>query len=334
MPLIAEEEYRYNRLIKTFASEPEPPFESEAELEVNWGGRWGCRSDVGRLRVVLMHRPGDEVNVVDPTKFIPEIGAYGDPATGWYWRGRTPPDLPAMQAQHDRLVAALRAEQVRVEPLDGAAPGRMKSCYTRDVVIGVPGGAIVCRMGGRIRRGEELPATRTLARLGVPILRTIHGTGIVEGGSFAWINARTAVLGLSARVNEEGARQVEEVLRVHGVELLRVHLTGYRLHIDGLFLMLASDLALIHPTLLPFWFLERLGQLGVRTIEVDPEDHPFTINGLAVRPGRVIMSETSPRTLERLAKAGVEVVSLPYEAVYRGGGGIHCSTAPLARDLD
>jgi N-dimethylarginine dimethylaminohydrolase len=263
---------------------------------------------------------------------MPGIGALGDPEAGWYWRGTTPPDLPAMQAAHDRLVATLRAEQVRVEEVGEAAPGRMKSCYTRDVVIAVGGGAIVCRMGPRVRRGEELPATRALARLGVPVLRTIHGTGIVEGGSFAWVDARTAVLGLSARVNEEGARQIEEVLRVQGAELIRVHLTGYRLHIDGLFLMLDPETALINPTLLPFTFLETLKARGIRTIEVDPEDHPFTVNGLAVRPRRVIMSETSRRTLDRLDAAGIEVVPLPFEPMYRGGGGIHCSTAPLARD--
>ena len=46
----------------------------------------------------------------------------------------------------------------------------MKSCYTRDAVAAVGGGAIVMRLGPRIRRGEELPVTRTLARLGCPIL--------------------------------------------------------------------------------------------------------------------------------------------------------------------
>ncbi|PYO57393.1 MAG: hypothetical protein DMD83_09450 [Candidatus Rokuibacteriota bacterium] len=62
-----------------------------------------------------------------------------------------------------------------------------------------------------------------------------------------------------------------------------------------------------------------------------PDDHAFTINGLAVRPGRVIMSQTSGHTLDRLAKEGIEVLSLDFDAVYRGGG-IHCSTAPLVRD--
>jgi N-dimethylarginine dimethylaminohydrolase len=166
----------------------------------------------------------------------------------------------------------------------------------------------------------------------MPILRTIHGTGVLEGGSFAWLDRRTAVVGLGTRVNDEGARQLEEVLRAQGVELLRVQLPGYRQHVDGVFVMVDVDLALVNPSLIPYPLLEKLDQLKIRTIDLHPDDHPFTVNCLAVRPSRVLMSETSGHTLDRLAKAGVEVIPLEFDAVYRGGGGIHCSTAPLARD--
>lgn len=333
MSIMTEGEYRYNMLIKQFPSAPEPAFETPGQQEHVWGRSWGCTNDVGRLRTVLVHRPGEELRIVNPNMRLPEIGAYGDPESGWYWRGDTVPNLEAQQAQHDALVTALQAEGVEVVHLDACAPGRMKSVYTRDSVIAVPGGAIVTRMGPPIRRGEELPVTRTLARLGMPILRTIHGTGIMEGGSFALIDEKTAVVGLSSRVNEEGARQVEDVLRVLGIALLRVHLTGYRLHIDGAFVMVDQALALINPVQLPFWFLQWLDAHGIRTVEVHPDDPVFTVNCLAVRPGRVLMSEgVSPRTMDKLAKAGVEVVPIAYDKVYLGGGGIHCSTAPLVRD--
>ena len=333
MSAMTEAEYRYNMLIKTFASAPSPAFETEAQQTAVWGRRWGCDNDVGRLRLVLMHRPGEELAIVDPSKRIEELGAYGDPETGWYWRGREIPDLATQQAQHDGLVAALHEEGVEVVFLDRCAPGRMKSVYTRDQVIAVEGGAIICRMGAPIRRGEEAPATATLARLGMPILRTIHGTGIMEGGSFAFITPKVAVVGLSSRVNEEGARQVEEVLAVLGVKLLRVHLTGYRLHIDGAFVMIDTDTAIINPVQLPFWFLEELAAMRIRTIEIHPDDPVWTINCLAVRPGRVLMADAvSPRTAERLDRAGISVRVVPYSAVYQGGGGIHCSTAPLIRD--
>ena len=333
MSIMSEGEYRYNMLIKRFPSTPEPAFETPGQQESVWGRRWGCRNDVGRLRMVLMHRPGDELRIVDPTKRLEDLGAFGDPESGWYWRGREVPALDTLQSEHDKLVATLRAESVEVVLLDQVAPGRMKSCYTRDSVIAVDGGAIVTRMGPPIRRGEEAPVTRTLAKIGMPIVRTIHGTGILEGGSFAFINERTAVLGLSSRVNEEGARQLEDVLRVLGIELLRVHLTGYRLHIDGAFVMVDVDTAIVNPTQLPFWFLEKLKELKVRTIEVHPDDGVSTINCLAVSPGRVIMSDAvSARTLETLDRHGVTVIRLPYEAMWLGGGGIHCSTGPLVRD--
>lgn len=333
MSIMTEGEYRYNMLIKRFPSAPEPAFETPGQQELVWGRRWGCRNDVGRLRLVLMHRPGEELKVVDPTKRLDDIGAFGDPESGWYWRGHEVPALDTLQAEHDALVATLRAEGVEVVLLDRVAPGRMKSCYTRDSIIAVDGGAIVTRMGPPIRRGEEAPVTQTVTRLGMPILRTIHGTGILEGGSFAFLNERTAVVGLSSRVNEEGARQLEDVLRVQGVELIRVHLTGYRLHIDGAFVMVDVDTAIVNPTQLPFWFLEKLKELKIRTIEVHPDDGVSAINCLAVHPGRVIMSDAvSLRTLDALDRHGIAVVRLPYESMYLGGGGIHCSTAPLIRD--
>jgi N-dimethylarginine dimethylaminohydrolase len=332
MGVMSAGDYSYNRLIAAFPSLTEPAFEDPEMQAFVWGRRWGCTTDVGQLRTVLVHRPGGEVGVVDPAKYLPEIGAYGDVEAGWYWRGPEPPDLPRMQAQHDALVALLRAEGVEVVALDGASPRCPKSVSTRDAVIGVGGGAVVCRLGARVRRGEELAVTRTLGRLGMPILRTIHGTGVLEGGSFAWVTSRTAVVGLGTRANAEGVRQLEEVLRAQGVELLRVELPGYRQHIDGLLVMVDVDTALINPTLLPYALIERLRELKIRTIDIHPDDHPFTVNCLALRPGRVVMSEASGHTLDRLARAGIEVLPLPFEAVYRGGGGIHCSTAPLARD--
>ena len=167
----------------------------------------------------------------------------------------------------------------------------------------------------------------------MPILRTIHSDGLMEGGSFAWINSKTAVVGRSIRVNEEGARQLEEVLRTRGVELLRVDLFGYDIHIDGSFVMIDVDTALVRAEGLPFWFLEKLKSLGIRTLETTPEDESWIVNCLAVRPGRILMPEgASNETLDRVAKLNIEVVVLPYDRLSLTGGGLHCSTCPLSRD--
>ncbi|MEM6488398.1 MAG: arginine deiminase-related protein [Pseudomonadota bacterium] len=331
---VSEFEYRYNMTIQAFPSHAEPAFESAEQQAEVWGRPWGCGNDVGRLRLVLMHRPGPEMAILDPAKRIERLGSFGDEdGQTWYWRGDTLPDVAAQQAQHDALVQALQAEGVEVALVGEAAPGRHKQVYTRDSVIGVPGGAIVTRLGPRVRRGEERPVTQALARLGCPILRTVNGRGLMEGGSFVWLRPGLAVVGRSSRVNEEGTRQVEEVIREAGCELIRVDLTGYRLHIDGALVMVAEDVAITNPTQLPFWFLERLDALGIRQVAVHPDDAVGCLNCLAVRPGRVVMQAgLSPRTADRLDALGIEVVPVPYDLVYQGGGGIHCSTSPLIRD--
>jgi N-dimethylarginine dimethylaminohydrolase len=323
----------YNQTVKTFAAGAEPPFEDDQELLSTWGAVWGVNNDVGRIRSILMHAPGREMQVVDPAMRLPEIGSFGDPKLGWYFQSDTPPDVPLMQAQHAAFVEALRAEGIEVHFMDGDAGIRLKQCYTRDPFIMVKGGAVVCRMGARIRRGEELAVTRTLARIGVPILRTVSGTGVMEGGSFAWLDDKTCAIGVGVRVNREGALQVGEVLARQGVELLIVDLPGYDIHLDVSFLMVDRDLALINPQGLPFSFLEELARRGIRVIEIDPGDDPWIVNSLAIAPGRLIMAEgATNRTLDRLASAGVTWTTLPYAAMHKNGGGMHCSTTPLRRD--
>jgi len=323
----------YNQTIKMFAADASPPFEAESELSRNWGKVWGIDNDVGQVRSILVHRPGPEMQIVDAKKRIAEIGSFGDVEKGWYFQSDTPPDIPAMQSQHDAMVKAFEAAGIEVYHVEGVDNTRLKSCYTRDPLIMVKGGAIVCRMGARIRRGEELAITRTLAKIGIPILRTISGTGIMEGGSFAWLNSKTCAIGVGVRVNRDGAEQVGEVLKRQGVELLIVDLPGYDIHLDVSFLMIDKDLALINPFGLPYSFLEELKARGIRTIEIDPADDSWIVNSLAIAPGKMVMpAGATNRTLDRLAQHGVSWVTVPYAAMHKNGGGIHCSTTPLRRD--
>ncbi len=323
----------YNETVRMFATPGDPPFEDPAELTRHWGRVWGLDNDVGRIRAILLHRPGPEMAVVDPSKRIESIGSFGDIEEGWYFQSDTVPPVAEMQAQHDALTAALEAAGVEVHHVKGVTGGRLKSCYTRDPLIMVKGGAIVSRMGTRIRRGEELAITRTLAEIGVPILRTISGTGLLEGGSFAWLNAKTAAIGVGVRVNREGAAQVAEVLQRQGVDLIVVDLVGYDIHLDVSFLMIDRDLALVNPFGLPYVFLEQLKALGIRTIEISPADNSWIVNSLAIAPGELLMPEgATNRTLDELARHEVRWTIIPFAAMQLNGGGIHCSTTPLIRD--
>jgi N-dimethylarginine dimethylaminohydrolase len=314
-----------------FPPQAEPPFESGEELERVWGARWGANSEVGRLRAVLMRRPGAELERIDAARWDPDMGALVDADEGWYWESEDPPDLDLVAEQYDYLVALLEREGVTVYFAEPAETRLSKAMYMRDPLLTVPGGAILGRLAPRMRRGEEPSVARALSATGVPILRTITGTGLVEGGSFAKLTPTVAAFGTSIRCNDEGARQLEEALRPLGIEVVVVPLSGFSIHLDGAFGMVDVDKALVDPQGLPYSFLERLAELRIETIWCHPEER-WAINSLVLEPGRVLMCEGHARTAERLEARGIEVITIPYDEIQKNGGGIHCSTMELIRD--
>jgi hypothetical protein len=174
MPSSHDDSQRYEMTIKMFGAQSEPTFETPEQQRAVWGRPWGCDSDVGRLRVVLMHRPDSELEVVDPDKRIESIGTFGDLEEGWYWQSDTIPPISEMQAQHDALVEILRAEGVEVVFLEGVSGGRLKSCYTRDSAIAIKGGATD-------RRGVADPGRRAHPRR-LEWLRHPHRRQLRHGG--------------------------------------------------------------------------------------------------------------------------------------------------------
>lgn len=323
----------YTNLHRRIPGEPEPAFEDPPMLEKVWGRKWGINNDVGVLRLALVCRPGKEWEpMMSGGEYVEDTLALIGSDNMWYWRDREHPDLDKVQSQHDGLTKALEDEGVELVYLEEPVPNMTKSVFTRDPAIIVPGGAILCRMGVSYRRGEELPFMRILARIGMPILHTIHSTGLMEGGSFLWLNPKTAVISVGQRSNTEGARQLGEVLNTLGVELICVDNMGYGLHIDGSMVMIDVDKALIFEEDLPWWFLMRLKEEGIQRILADSRDGGMGVNCLAVRPGRVIISSHASYTADLLDRAGIEVVTVDYSEIHKSGGGIHCSTLPLIRE--
>ena len=330
MKLTTQQRHALQRM---FGCAPLPEHEDPGQLAAFWGRRWGCSDDVSQLKLVLLGRPAEDDAVFDDGQLDEATGATVDPDRLWYFYDDDRPDVEAMKRQHDGLAAVLRDEGVTVEYVETPRDGRcLNALFVRDTAVCVRGGAIISRMGPLMRRGEEQRIAAKMAALGVPILRTIHGSGTFEGGSFVLLDAKHAAVGQSCRVNPEGCRQLSETLSVIGLETIVVPLTGYSLHLDGALNMVDHGTCVAKPWELPYWFLERLGELGIRVIAADPADDYLCVNLVTVRPGRVVMAKGSERTADNLAKAGVEVVMIEFDEIKKGGGGVHCATLPLVRE--
>jgi N-dimethylarginine dimethylaminohydrolase len=316
---------------RVYPSMPLPPFDAPAELTSVWGRPWGAVDDVGPLKMVLVRSPGSEFEEMKNGRFDEQLGLLVDSEGRWYSNSTEPPNVERVRAQHAGLVDALRADGVEVVFAEELFPPLFNGVFMRDPLVTVRGGAVIGRLAARQRRGEEASVLRALASVGMPVLRTISGGGTLEGGSFIKISPDVAAYGLSARCNEEGADQLEEILRRLGIELIKVPLPGFSIHLDGHLAMLDRDKALVDGEGLPHWFMTRLQAMGIQLLWRHPEEH-WSVNGIVTRPGRVLMSDSSPRTQQLLEEHGIEVVSIPYDEVQKFCGGVHCSTMELIRE--
>ncbi|MFW5897194.1 MAG: arginine deiminase family protein, partial [Bacillota bacterium] len=138
------------------------------------------------------------------------------------------------------------------------------------------------------------------------------------------------------RSNRAGIRQIEEVLRPQGVEeFIRFALPYGQAHIDGLFNFADRDLICFFPWQVPFEVVDRLRRRGFRLVEVaDPVEAKVSMatNFIALEPAKIVMPTGNPRTRAALEGEGVEVIEIDVSELQKGWGGIHCMTAPLARD--
>lgn len=329
----------YHVVLERIHTKASPAFE-EAEMQRRvWGRRWGIYNDVGTIKTILMHRPGDELKQISADKYDPSIDALIDDNAQWYFRSDQGPDIQGMQAEHDALVKIMTDNSVDVVYTD-CSPKNVNAMFTRDMGMVVNGGIIISRMGpvgrefGTGRRGEEAYITKKVAEIGMPILHTIHGEGVMEGGSFCYLTEKVAAIALSKRDNKNAAMQVKNVLDVQGTELIEVPLVGFSMHLDGAIVMTGHDKAIVNVERLPYWFIDKLHELGIEPIYADHRDAKLAVNCIALKPGKIIMDELAPWSAEKLVARGVEVITTPYKECRKHGGGIHCSTLPLVRERD
>ena len=316
-----------------FVAEPSPPFNDPRKQREYWGRSWGVNSEYGALRAVYMHRPGNELKAVRNESYVPALNAFVDKSLRYYWTGSALPDIPRLQAEHDAFADLLRSHGAEVVYSRNSPEHLTKTLNTRDVAVALPGGVAVMRMASSMRRGEEQVATRSLTAFGVPILRTLNGSAVAEGGNVMFLDEKHAAVGVSIRTNREGIRQLKEEFEIAGVELYVVTCPGYQLfHIDCMMAVVAAKTALVDRTHLPYDFLMHLEKLGFSLIDACPEEGEFAINGLTLSPGVFAMIAGFDKTAEVLTKSGITVIPVDWTESMKNGGGLHCASCPLIRE--
>lgn len=248
------------------------------------------------------------------------------------------PDFARAVDEYDRWVDLLKGFNIELHFLPKQEGVGLDSLYTRDASIVCKKGIILCNMGKAERRNEPRAQEATFRALGVPIHGAITGNGQVEGGDVAWLDAHTLAIARGYRTNDEGIRQVKELMGDCINEMIIVPLPHWRgandvFHLMSFLSPIDTDLALVYSPLMPVPFRETLLSRSIELIEVpDSEFETLGCNVLAVAPRRCIMLAGNPQTRARLERAGVEVAEFQGKEIsIKGGGGPTCLTRPILR---
>ncbi|MEM6272156.1 MAG: arginine deiminase family protein [Bacteroidota bacterium] len=223
------------------------------------------------------------------------------------------PDLQKTRAQHMDYVWTLY--QVGLEPeLLEADEQYPDSCFVEDTAILAGNCAVICRPGHPSRRGEEV-AIADILRENAFVLAHIEAPGTVDGGDVVRAD-RHFFIGLSARTNTQGARQLAAILRQHGfsAEIVPVvealHLKSGISWLGGRTLLMTEAYA--HNPV--FARYERI---------VTAANENYAANCLSIN-GTVIISAGYPQIADTLDQRGYELFQLRMSEFRKMDGSLTC----------
>jgi dimethylargininase len=224
---------------------------------------------------------------------------------------RVPVDAALAAEQHAGYVAALAGAgwEVRdVEPADELPD----SAFVEDAVVVFDGLAVLARPGAPEREAEVAGAEDAVRALGLDVAR-IEPPGTLDGGDVLRVGA-TLYVGRGGRTNEEGIRQLGELIAARGGQVVPVALDGV-LHLksavtalpDGT--IVCADERLVDTEALP-------------RVQVVPEEAGSHV--VLLGSGRVLMSASAPRSAQLFRDAGLDVTTVDISEFEKMEGCVTC----------
>jgi len=248
------------------------------------------------------------------------------------------PNFSLALKEYENFESIFKQNNIEVHHFSSNENVKMDSIYCRDASIATDFGIIICNMGKEGRINEPKAQLKEYQKQGINILGVIKSPGTIEGGDVAWLDKKTLAVGHTYRTNEEGIKQLKQLLESKGVVIIVANLPHYKGNQDVFHLMsilspVDANLAVVYSPLMPIKFRNELLERGFQLIEVPEEEfESMGCNVLAISPRNCVMVEGNPITKNLLEKAGCKVNSyLGKEISVKGGGGPTCLTRPLLR---
>lgn len=192
-------------------------------------------------------------------------------------------------------------------------PEMPDSVFVEDTAVVLDELAVILRPGADSRK----PETAKIADALRPFRKLFHlvDPGTLDGGDVLRIH-KTLYVGLSLRSNKEGAKQLRNILKPYGYDVVEVEVKGC-LHLKSAVTQVADDTLLINEK----WVDPAIFS-SVKLIEIDPSE-PYAANALWVN-GLVIYPASFPKTRKRLEEAGIELKIVDASELAKAEGALTC----------
>ena len=223
------------------------------------------------------------------------------------------PDYELALVQHAAYITALQScgVEVQVLPADEQYPD---STFVEDVALLTEKCAIITRPGADSRRGETAVFPQILAPHYANI-EYIESPGTIEAGDIMMVGSHFYI-GLSARTNADGARQLIAHLQKYGLSGETVTLTEV-LHLKtGLAYLENNNLLACGE------FLTKPQFQQFNILEIDA-DESYAANCIWVN-GTVLMPKGYPKARQTIADAGYPLLEIDVSEFRKLDGGLSC----------
>jgi arginine deiminase len=293
-----------------------------ASLHCEIGQLWaacGVGTEWSPLKAVLLHRPGTELEAATDPHAVQMLA---------------PLDADRAQAQHDALAQAYREAGVTVHYVQPTGTPPPNLMFVADLLFMTPEGAILGRPASTVRAGEERWVARRLADQGIPILRSVRGTGTFEGADALWIDPGTVLLATGLRTNAEGAAQVTSLLHEMKIEVIPVGLPYGAMHLMGTLRFPDRDLAIVWRGRVPYAAVQALQARGYTVHSIPDEGEAqrrMALNFVTLAPRRILMPAGNPVTQAFYEELNIIYQTVEVDELLKAAGGIGCLTGVLER---
>jgi len=304
------------------------------------GIAYGC-DELGRLKSVLMHTPGEELSLVKESNYK-------------HWLYDKVPDIYGYIREHRSYQELLESNGVRIYELEDYVEEsidlikRMPNLtFLHDTAVISGKGAILSRMRPPAREKEEVVVKEALKSLGIPILSEFDGgQGFFEGCLL--LSKETIFVADTERHTYSFIRKFTSDILKEFNEVIYVRVPKARryMHPDTVFNRIREDLALAY---LPAFeetclFTEDSGEKidfkafmrekGMKIIPVsDSEQSRLACSFVPLESGTIFHYDTAldQKTSKTLEKEGIEIIPFHPDALLAGGGSLRCHTLRLCR---